>query len=538
MSPKTSLGLLIAITLIVMTAAKFGDRMDGKSASTPLPTPAGLTATTAAKPTTSRTARASTSTQRIATTASPVDESQEQKITAAASEGYHSTSPGPNYGPPPEFNFPADFGFGDFGSNFNDGPPPTAASNNEYHHSNYDSGPSGPPEPRAPSGHAHAYNDQGPPPPQSPHFPQPGPAAYGGSGSGTPPAFMQSLMEQFDRALQEERSRKSSSSSSPNPTHSSSSTNIPKSPYDEAARASMPSSIPAPNERSYNNHPTTPSHRSSSQGPPRSPYYGASTAASDGSNVPNYGPSSGSPNYDHPTNSYNNNRIPQSSTYNDRSGYSDRDRPTSNYAGANYNRNDIPQPQGSGTHYNHHGPSGPPPPPGPSGPPHYTSQGPHQQHNNNDHSRHDHARHEHGRQDRGHQDHGRQEQGPSHNDHHSTHHDNYRHGAPTWPQDLPDPTKDNRAKMEEERVGGENREGKPWGHKKKYVYRDPKNGNNYMEISEVHMSMNKEYKPDEAASNIQRMYERNHQFKIQPPSSPFSFDSSEMNPFVPPRSPF
>jgi hypothetical protein len=44
-----------------------------------------------------------------------------------------------------------------------------------------------------------------------------------------------------------------------------------------------------------------------------------------------------------------------------------------------------------------------------------------------------------------------------------------------------------------EHVGNENSEGKPFGSKMTYSFRDPKQPNNYMEVTEVKMSMNKKY---------------------------------------------
>ena len=381
---------------------------------------------------------------------------------------------------------------------------------------------------QAPSDNSQSY-DNPPQPPTSPSYPHESHSSF----ESGPPAYMQSLMEEFDRALAAERSQKTSSAS-PNPTHSSS-TSIPKSTYDEPSRPSTQSSLPT--SHSYN---PPPVHRSTTNGPSWNSYDGPSTAASDGSNnVPNYGPSSGSPNYDRPTPSYNG-RTPQPSSYGERISHDDRSRPTPNYSEANFNSNSIPRPQGSRNHYNHHEPSMPSPASGPS---RFINHGPnqgnsHQRHNDQGNSHQDQGPSYNG-QGSSHPDQGpsyntqgnnHQDQGPSYNDH------NHGHGPPSWPTNLPGLIKDKRAEMKEERVGGENREGKPWGHKKKYVYRDPKNGNNYMEISEVHMSMNKEYKPDEAASDIQRMFERNHRFSGQTPrsDSPFPFDSSEQNPFAPP----
>jgi len=53
-------------------------------------------------------------------------------------------------------------------------------------------------------------------------------------------------------------------------------------------------------------------------------------------------------------------------------------------------------------------------------------------------------------------------------------------------------------------MGSENNNGKPWGEKMSYTYRDPKNPNNYMEMSEVRMTVNKKMDPQEAASQVQK----------------------------------
>jgi hypothetical protein len=53
-------------------------------------------------------------------------------------------------------------------------------------------------------------------------------------------------------------------------------------------------------------------------------------------------------------------------------------------------------------------------------------------------------------------------------------------------------------------MGSENSSGKPWGTKMSYTYRDPKNPNNYMEMSEVRMSVNRLMDPKEAETQIQK----------------------------------
>jgi len=75
--------------------------------------------------------------------------------------------------------------------------------------------------------------------------------------------------------------------------------------------------------------------------------------------------------------------------------------------------------------------------------------------------------------------------------------------------------------MTKEDVGKQNNDGKPWGTKMKYVYRDPKSPNNFMEMTEVRMSMNKNYSPNSAASDVQNMFQGGFQ-PPRPPRMPFS----------------
>lgn len=53
-------------------------------------------------------------------------------------------------------------------------------------------------------------------------------------------------------------------------------------------------------------------------------------------------------------------------------------------------------------------------------------------------------------------------------------------------------------------MGLENNQGRPWGTKVSYTYKDPNNPNNFMEMSEVTMSVNREMNPQEAQSQVQR----------------------------------
>ena len=61
------------------------------------------------------------------------------------------------------------------------------------------------------------------------------------------------------------------------------------------------------------------------------------------------------------------------------------------------------------------------------------------------------------------------------------------------PLGVPDPDNDPRARVIKEHVGNINSEGKPFGSKMTYSFRDPKKPNNFMEVTEVKMSMNKRY---------------------------------------------
>lgn len=78
--------------------------------------------------------------------------------------------------------------------------------------------------------------------------------------------------------------------------------------------------------------------------------------------------------------------------------------------------------------------------------------------------------------------------GQNHGHGHNHGHSNGGHGpsehAYKLPEGIPDPSKDNRAKIIQENVGSENSDGKPWGSKMQYLYRDPKQPNNYMEVTE------------------------------------------------------
>ena len=47
--------------------------------------------------------------------------------------------------------------------------------------------------------------------------------------------------------------------------------------------------------------------------------------------------------------------------------------------------------------------------------------------------------------------------------------------------------------MTKEHVGVENTEGKPYGSKMTYSFRDPAKPNNFMEVTEVRMNMNRKY---------------------------------------------
>ncbi|CAG2114988.1 unnamed protein product [Medioppia subpectinata] len=66
-----------------------------------------------------------------------------------------------------------------------------------------------------------------------------------------------------------------------------------------------------------------------------------------------------------------------------------------------------------------------------------------------------------------------------------------------------DRVNDPRAGYKQEVVGAQNNAGKPFGKKTSYTYRDPKDPNNYMEVSEVSMTMNREMDPQEAQSQVQ-----------------------------------
>jgi len=58
---------------------------------------------------------------------------------------------------------------------------------------------------------------------------------------------------------------------------------------------------------------------------------------------------------------------------------------------------------------------------------------------------------------------------------------------------LQDPATDPRARLVKEHVGAENTEGKPYGSKMTYSFRDPAKPNNFMEVTEVRMNMNRKY---------------------------------------------
>lgn len=433
-----------------MVAAKFGDRVDPvaspKTGTTPLPTPSGLTQRSNSRPVGRAELPTATATPRVA---GVVDRDRD----SAASDGRATTS-GPQYppGPPPGFdnNFPPNFGFKDTGFDYNYGPPaPTAASNNQYQHYGGNSDASvPPPPPPAPS-----HYDQAPPAPSGPN--------YVSHGNYEEPAFMKSLLDQFDRVAAEERRNKQQGTSS---------SASPSSPQrlDRAPSRDSATSYGAP---------TPPTYRST-QAASSSTYNGPSaTTVGHNTGVPNYGPSS-SPSFG-PTSAstmnygHNVNHYPSGST----NGESNTNAPRQS---AYYNQ--VPQPQGSATRYNnagagsfnhpaepsYHGPPPPAPPPEPNhhqhGPPshHHNTHGNNQQHGGNQHQPQT--------------NHNQHDSRNSHNNHGDDGRYDSRH---TWPQDLPDPSKDPRAQMTEERVGGENREGKPWGHKKKYVYKDPKNGKCY-----------------------------------------------------------
>lgn len=61
------------------------------------------------------------------------------------------------------------------------------------------------------------------------------------------------------------------------------------------------------------------------------------------------------------------------------------------------------------------------------------------------------------------------------------------------PSGVPHPQREAGAHFIKERLGHENSDGKPYGSKIKYSFRDPKAPNNYMEVTEVRMSMNRQY---------------------------------------------
>lgn len=61
------------------------------------------------------------------------------------------------------------------------------------------------------------------------------------------------------------------------------------------------------------------------------------------------------------------------------------------------------------------------------------------------------------------------------------------------PGGVPDPATDPRASLVKEHVGAENTEGKPYGSKMTYSFRDPAKPNNFMEVTEVRMNMNRKY---------------------------------------------
>ena len=64
------------------------------------------------------------------------------------------------------------------------------------------------------------------------------------------------------------------------------------------------------------------------------------------------------------------------------------------------------------------------------------------------------------------------------------------------PSGVPHPQREPGAQFIKERLGHENSDGKPYGSKIKYSFRDPKAPNNYMEVTEVRMSMNRQYTHD------------------------------------------
>jgi len=72
--------------------------------------------------------------------------------------------------------------------------------------------------------------------------------------------------------------------------------------------------------------------------------------------------------------------------------------------------------------------------------------------------------------------------------------DNHGHNQGSHPQGgVPDPATDPRARLVKEHVGAENTEGKPYGSKMTYSFRDPAKPNNFMEVTEVRMNMNRKY---------------------------------------------
>lgn len=75
-------------------------------------------------------------------------------------------------------------------------------------------------------------------------------------------------------------------------------------------------------------------------------------------------------------------------------------------------------------------------------------------------------------------------------------------------------------------MGSHNTQGKPYGQKVSYVYRDPKNPNNFMEVSEVQMTMNRQMDPNQAASEVRKFM---HQAQVgnYGPYGPQQADQSE-----------
>lgn len=155
--PNQCLALCVCVTTIVMVVAKFGDR-EPKQASTPLPTPAGLT---------QRPRQSISSTAPGAATTTPAPPAsglteQDRDTSATTRTGTGATLPP---GPPPGFdsNFPPNFGYNS-GFDYNDNidnfappPAPTAASDQRYQYGGGVGGGEGPPPPPPPQEPQH-YN--------------------------------------------------------------------------------------------------------------------------------------------------------------------------------------------------------------------------------------------------------------------------------------------------------------------------------------------------------------------------------------------